>query len=279
MKASSLTDEGKELEEDIDEEAGEEEEAEEFDESDFFEVYFLRSYPKPLTSAYQNSFRLSSSALLLRYSELTLLSLEDGDEGEAERMEPSSSLLLQFLPFNWEGSFFPDISPVGDSPHDHVQWNKTAHVVVSDRFFPSEWAEALYLGRINGAVRSSYLRWVKQTYMRHDMLFSPQYVCEYKSEDLFAPLGEGLNASCPIQLINWDTFVVKSLEVLSRYDVKLSSVLPLMGQKIIIQCASVSEKFLYEDKIPAYYRSFYSCMKGSSVPFVMCLCNLKPLAW
>lgn len=211
-----------------------------YGEDDFFEIYFIKSIAKSMTTEYENSFMVKTSGLLLR------------------NIKTLDVVTLEFLPLNWEQSFFPKIQVLDDSSPGPVTWDKTGKLLVRYEFHPSDYEEALYLGTMNGAVRKTYLSWITTEYIDKPQMFSPQSVCVYKTANL-----SPVNESCPISLHNWDTFVMHSLEMLSKFDVKLSSVMPVSGDRITIQCSSVSDKMLYHTKLPAYYDSFYSCMRGA----------------
>jgi hypothetical protein len=214
-----------------------------FGENDFFEIYFIKSYPKSMTTAYENSFTVQTSGLLIR------------------NVKSLHVMTLEFLPANWENSFFPTIQLLDDNSAGHVTWDKTGQLVKRTSFNSADYQQALYLGTMNGEVRSTFLDWVSDEYLKKKQTFSPQAVCEYETATLTP---EKTDVSCPISLRNWDTFVIKSLQMLSKYDVKISSVLPVSGQKVTIQCSSVSDKMLYHTKLPSYYQSFYQCMEGTS---------------
>lgn len=212
-----------------------------FGENDFFEVFFIKSLPRSMTTAYENAFTVKTSGLLIRNAKTLDI------------------ITLEFLPANWNQCLFPTIQILDDNSPGHVTWNKRGQLVKSSIFHSANYEEALYLGTMNGAVRSTFLDWVTEEYIMKSQTFSPQSVCVYDTAS-FNPANE----TCPIKLRNWDSFVIRSLEMLSKYDVKLSTVLPMSGERITIQCASVSDKMLYHTKLPAYYHSFYTCMEAHS---------------
>lgn len=218
-----------------------------FGEHDFFEIYFVKSYPKSMTTAYENSFTVQTSGLLIR------------------NIKTLDVLTLEYLPANWDNCFFPTIQILENQSAGHVTWNKTGQLVKSHHLHAADFAEALFLGTMNGVVRASFLDWVTKEYVDKPQTFSPQSVCVYKTVTLTP-----VNESCPVSLNNWDTFVIQSLDVLAKYDVKISSILPVSGNRITIQCSSVSDRLLYHTKLPSYYKSFYSCMEGEWGVCVVC---------
>ncbi len=69
--------------------------------------------------------------------------------------------------------------------------------------------------------------------------------------------------NCPTTIKNWDTFIIESLKVLTMYDVKISSIMPLTGSKLIFQCSSAHDLSSVTDHMLfKYYKSFYACMAG-----------------
>lgn len=211
---------------------------EEFGEDDFFEIYFIRSLPKSMTSGYENSFTVKTSGLLIR---------------DVKNLDV---LTLEFLPSNWEQCFFPSIEEAG-----HATWDVTGHLVMQSTFDASKYEQALYLGTMNGEVRASFLKWVIDLYVNKKQTFAPQSICNYKSATL-TPDPDDDGVTCIVTQRNWDSFVEKCLLILSKYDVKISSVLPVKGKKIIVECSSLSDKFLYHSKLPSFYQNLYACMAG-----------------
>jgi len=210
-----------------------------FGENDFFEIFFIKSLPRSMTTAYENAFTVKTSGLLIR---------------NAKTLDV---ITLEYLPANWNQCLFPTNQILDDNSPGHVTWDKRGQLVKSTSFHSNNYEEALYLGTMNGAVRATFLDWVTEEYITKSQTFSPQSVCVYETAN-FNPANE----SCPIKLHNWDSFVIHSLRMLSKYDVKLSTVLPMSGERITIQCASVSDKMLYHTKLPAYYHTFYTCMEA-----------------
>ena len=224
----------------------EEQEEEFYGEKDFFEIYFIKSYPKSLTTKYQNSFTVKTSGLLIR------------------DVQTLDVLTLQFLPANWEKCFFPVIQILDNGVAGHVAWDMTGQLVEKSTFEITEYEQALYLGSMNGVVRTTFLDWVHEEFKNKKQNFSPISVCEYASPSINPTVEDDL--ACPVRVNNWDSFVERSLEILAGFDVKMSSVIPPMGSRFLVQCSSVSERILYRTDLPSYYQSFYQCMEGKN-PF------------
>ena len=220
---------------------------EEFGENDYFEIYFIQSFPKSMTVAYDNSFTLQTSGLLIR------------------DVKSFEVITLEFLPANWEQCFFPSIQVLDDNSAGHITWDMSGKLVKRTSFEVTDYEHALYLGTMNGVVRSTFLQWVKEQYIMKKQSFFPQSICMYRSGTAtFTPDKDTDDVSCLVTHRNWDTFVEKSLQILSKYDVKMSSLMPIQGKKLVIECASLSDKLLYHSKLPLYYQSLYACMAGNA---------------
>lgn len=239
-------------------------------ENEFFELYYLESYPIPILPLRPpNPYTITHAGLAIRST-------------ISEKI-----IVLEYLPINEQIAYLPLISSTLNGSVTTIQWNQNAVITQAKFINESYWKRSIYLTRINNVVYHKYLDWVDDYIFSHS-LFIPYTVCLHataqtrdnkkrtssfkgsrrmssKSESDGYPPPSTL--TCPFQKQTWDTFIIDSFNKLSEFAVTINPITPLYHMNWIYYSKYVPDRVLLEDdpSVIPYFTQLVSCMKGRVV--------------
>lgn len=214
--------------------------------NEFFEVYYLQSYPLPLplptTSFPSHHFTIFHSGLVIRST-------------TSEKL-----IVLEYLPMNETLSYLPLLTDNTPNKTLQIHWNQNAVITMSKFINEKYWQRSVYLTRINHVVYRQYLDWVDDYLITHSV-FIPYSIC--------LPSGE-----CPYQKQTWDSFVSDSFEKLSEFAVTINPITPLYQTEWIYHTKYPPDRVLLSSDraIIPYFSQLITCLRGHSL-----LPSLSPL--
>lgn len=199
--------------------------------NEYFELYYLQSYPLHFLTLFSNNYHLIHTGIALR------------------SIQSNKIIILEYHPINQTICFIPSIS----NTQGHQQkliWNNKAFITISTSYNESYWFKSVYLARINGVVYRHYLDWV-QEYIKLHPRFLPYSIC-------LSP------QNCPYPKQNWDTFVTDTFEKLSEFAVVINPITKLYESNWIYLTQYVPERILSsnEPTVIQYYSQMLSCLAG-----------------
>ena len=224
-------------------------------ENEFFELYYLESFPIQITNLFINNFLLSHSGIAIRST-------------QSEKL-----IVLEYRPINQSICFLPLVSNLLEHQSQQLQsqsesqsqsqlvWNQKAMITMTKTIDESYWMKSVYLARINGVVYRHYLDWVTDYILLHPT-FLPYSIC--------------LNSqNCPYPKQNWDTFVTDTFSKLSEFAVVINPINTLYESNWIYISQFIPERILLsnEPSVVQYYSQLLTCLTGRflyiSLPFFL----------
>jgi hypothetical protein len=209
--------------------------------NEYFELYYLQSYPKHITHAFPNNFLITHSGIALR-------------SASTEQV-----IVLEYHPVNETLCFLPHITkPAPEGASLGIIWDQSASISMMKHIDEDYWDKTIYLTRINNVVYRQYLDWVDDYLFSHP-LFQPYSVCLSSRE-----------GGCPFPKQTWDTFVSDSFEKLSEFAVTINPITPLYELDWIFHSQHPPERVLLrsDPSVIPYFNQLLSCLRGgcSSLP-------------
>jgi hypothetical protein len=215
--------------------------------NEFFEMYYLQSFPLPLplpTAFPQNHFTLTHSGIVIRST-------------TTERL-----IVLDYRPINESLCYLPQIT-YDPNKTLQIHWNQNAMIAMSKTIDENYWQRSVYLTRINNVVYRQYLDWVDDYLITHSV-FLPHSIC--------LPSGD-----CPYQKQNWDSFISDSFEKLADFAVTINPITPLYQTEWIYHTKYPPDRVLLSSDraIIPYFSQLLTCLKGKRPELPSALFRLK----